>query len=128
MVARCGSPETLAHRSTGSIPTHGRPSTDADCAGDYNMNTAKLFWSKMKWVFMLILALVVVGSAIFLATHRTVPARTPVHTATTSQASSASQTSAGGTTCTLLPQEPPPQFGTVEFKTDFSKHCVHYSE
>jgi len=92
------------------------------------MSTAKLFWSKMKWVFMLILALVVVGSAIFLATHRTVPAKAPVHTAKASQASSASQTSAVGTTCTLLPQEPPPEFATVEFKTDFSKHCVHYSE
>jgi hypothetical protein len=28
----------------------------------------------------------------------------------------------------LLPQEPPPEFATVEFKTDFRKHCVHYSE
>ena len=92
------------------------------------MNTTRLFWSKSKWVLMLILALVLVGSAIFLATHRTVPAKAPVHTATTSQASSASQSSAAGTTCTLLPQEPPPLYATVEFKTDFSKHCVHYSE
>ena len=86
------------------------------------INTARLFWSTMKWLFMLILALLVVGSAIFLAAHRTVPAQTPAH------ATAASQTSAVGTTCTLLPQEPSPQFATVEFKTDFSKHCVHYSE
>lgn len=85
------------------------------------MNAARLFWSKMKWMFMLILALVVVGSAIFLAAHRTVPAPT-------SQAHPASQTSAVGSTCTLLPQEPSPQFASVEFKTDFSKHCVPYSE
>src|SRR6266849_6304708 len=77
---------------------------------------------------MLILALLVVGSTILLAVHRTVPAQTPVHTATTSQTSTASQRSAVGTTCTLLPQEPSPQFATVEFKTAFSKHCVHYSE
>jgi hypothetical protein len=86
------------------------------------MNTARLFWSKLKWMFMLILALLVVGSAIFLAVHRTVPAQTPAH------ATAASQTNAAGTTCTLLPQEPSPQFASVEFKTDFSKHCVHYSE
>jgi hypothetical protein len=92
------------------------------------INTARLFWSKLKWLFMLILALLVVGSAILLAVHRTVPAQTPAHAATTSQTSTASQTSAVGTTCTLLPQEPSPQFATAEFKTDFSKHCVHYSE
>jgi Protein of unknown function (DUF3179) len=92
------------------------------------MSTAKLFWSKMKWVFMLILALLVVGSAIFFAAHRPAPAQAPVHTAATSQARSAPQSSSPGTACTLLPQEPPPQFASVEFKTDFSKHCVHYSE
>jgi hypothetical protein len=93
------------------------------------MSTAKLFWSKMKWVFMLILALVVVGSAIFLVTHRTVPAKVPTHIAGASQKNSPSQSSPSGSTCsTLLPQEPPPEFATVDFKTDFSKHCVHYSE
>src|SRR5690349_12024738 len=92
------------------------------------MNTARLFWSKLKWIFMLILALVVVGSAIFLAAHRTAPAQAPAHATAASQTSTASQTSAVGTACTLLPQEPSPQFATVEFKTDFSKHCVHYSE
>jgi hypothetical protein len=27
-----------------------------------------------------------------------------------------------------LPQEPPPEFAKIEFKTDFNKHCVHNSE
>jgi hypothetical protein len=92
------------------------------------MNTTRLFQSKLKWMVLLVVALVVVGSAIFWARHRAVPAQAPVHTATTSQASSASQTSSLGTTCSTLHQEPPPEFATVEFKTDFSKHCVHYSE
>jgi hypothetical protein len=33
-----------------------------------------------------------------------------------------------GTTCPLLPAESPPSDATSEFKTDFSKHCVHYRE
>ncbi len=90
------------------------------------MNTARLFWSKMKWAFVLLLALLMTGCAGFLATHQ--PAQTPTQPTAASQSSTASQTSAVGTTCTLLPQEPPPQFATVEFKTDFSKHCVPYSE
>ncbi len=38
------------------------------------------------------------------------------------------QSSPPASTCTLLPKEVPPPFVTVEFKTDFNKHCVHYSE
>src|SRR5260370_3045288 len=81
--------------------------------GECIMSTAWLFWSKMKWVFMLVLALLVVGSAIVLTTHRPAPA----------------QTNATSTTCgALLPRESPPEFATVEFKTDFSKHCVPYRQ
>jgi hypothetical protein len=90
------------------------------------MNTARLFPSKLKWAFVLFLTLLMTGCASFLTTRQ--PAQTPSHTAAASRASSALQSSSPGTTCTLLPQEPPPEFATVEFKTDFSKHCVHYSE
>ncbi len=84
-------------------------------------NTARLFWSKMNWMFVLALALLVTGCASFLTTHQ--PAQTPTHAAATSQ------TAATVTTCgALLPRETPPDFATVEFKTDFSKHCVPYSE
>src|SRR5258708_26919433 len=87
------------------------------------MSIARLFWSKMKWVFVLVLALLVVGSAIVLTTHRPAPAQTSAHPV------AGFQTNATSTTCgALLPREPPPEFATVEFKTDFSKHCVPYSQ
>jgi len=85
------------------------------------MNTVWLFWSKMNWMFVLALALLVTGCASFLTTHQ--PTQTPTHAAATAQ------TAATITTCgTLLPRETPPDFATVEFKTDFSKHCVPYRE
>jgi hypothetical protein len=77
---------------------------------------------------LLVVAFLVVGSVIYFARHQAVPAQAPVHTAATSQSISTLQASSPGTTCTLLPQESPPEFATVEFKTDFSKHCIHYSE
>ena len=87
------------------------------------MSTARLFWSKMKWVFMLVLALLVVGSVIVLTTHRPAPAQTPAHTV------AGFQTNATSTTCgALLPREPPPELATVEFKTDWSRHCVPYRQ
>ncbi len=85
------------------------------------MNAARLFWSKMKWAFVLFLALLTTGCANFLATHQ--PAQTPTQPAATSQ-SAATITTCG----TLLPREAPPDLATVEFKTNFSKHCVPYSE
>ena len=85
------------------------------------MIPARLFWSKMNWMFVLALALVVTGCASFQTTHQ--PAHTPTHAAATAQ------TAATITTCgALLPRETPPDLATVEFKTDFSKHCVPYSE
>jgi len=85
------------------------------------MNTIRLFWSKMNWMVMLALALVVSGCASFQTTRQS--AQTPTHAAATAQ------TAATITTCgALLPRETPPDLATVEFKTDFSKHCVPYSE
>jgi hypothetical protein len=89
--------------------------------GDCMMIPARLFWSKMNWMFVLALALLVTGCASFQTTHQS--AQTPTHAAATAQ------TAATITTCgALLPRETPPDLATVEFKTDFSKHCVPYSE
>ena len=86
------------------------------------MEPARLFRSKWKWGLLLVLAVLVGVFGMLQVTHRPASIRSAPQRTT---APAAGFTPAA---CTLLPQEPPPAFATVEFKTDFSKHCVHYSE
>jgi hypothetical protein len=86
------------------------------------MEPARLFRSTWKWGLLLVLAVLVGVFGMLQVTHQPVPIRSAPQR-TTAQASGFTPAA-----CTLLPQEPPPAFASVEFKTDFSKHCVHYSE
>jgi Protein of unknown function (DUF3179) len=86
------------------------------------MEPARLFQSKWTWGLLLVLAVLVAVFSIIQVTHQPASIRSALQRTT---APAAGFTPAA---CTLLPQEPPPEFATVEFKTDFSKHCVHYSE
>src|SRR5579859_2243961 len=86
------------------------------------MEPVRLFWSKLKWVLLIVLAvLVAVFGVIQLAGHSS-----PVQTA--AGRTTAPLTGFTPATCKLLPPETPPEFASVEFKTDFGKHCVHYAE
>ena len=86
------------------------------------MEPARPFWSKWKWGLLLVLAVLVAVFGMLQVTHQPPSIRSATQRTT---APAAGFTPAA---CTPLPQEPPPAFATVEFKTDFSKHCVHYSE
>jgi hypothetical protein len=86
------------------------------------MEPARPFWSKWKWALLLVLAVLVAVFGILQVTHQPPSIRSATQRTT---APAAGFTPAA---CTLLPQEAPPEFATVEFKTDFRKHCVHYSE
>jgi len=86
------------------------------------MEPARLIWSKLKWGLLLVLAVLVAVFGIIQVTHQSASIRSATHRTT---APLAGFTPAA---CTLLPPETPPEFATVEFKTDFRKHCVHYNE
>src|SRR5262252_788513 len=86
------------------------------------MEPAQLFPSKWKWGLLLVLVVLVAVFGILQATHQ------PPSIRSTTQRTAAPIAGVKPAACTLLPQEAPPEFATVEFKTDFSKHCVHYSE
>lgn len=86
------------------------------------MNTTRFFWSKRKWVLLIILLLSLVGFVTFSFARTPASHRVPV------QGEAIPQTGTSRTSCTLLPNESPPEGASFEFKTDFSKHCVHYSE
>jgi len=86
------------------------------------MEPARLIWSKWKWGLLLVLAVLVAVFGILQVTHQPAAIRSTTHRTT---APLAGFTPAA---CTLLPPETPPEFATVEFKTDFRKHCVHYDE
>jgi hypothetical protein len=86
------------------------------------MEAARLIWSKWKWVLLIVLAVLVVVFSLLQGTRHSAPVQTGAGRTT---ASLAGFTPAA---CTLLPPETPPEFATVEFKTDFRKHCVHYDE
>ena len=86
------------------------------------MEPSRLIWSKWKWGLLLVLAVLVAVFGILQVTHQPTAIRSTTHRTT---ASLAGFTPAA---CTLLPPETPPELATVEFKTDFRKHCVHYDE
>jgi hypothetical protein len=86
------------------------------------MKPAQFIWSKMKWVLFLVLAILVAVFGLIQLTRHFSPVQTAAGRTTASLAGFTP------TACTLLPPETPPEFATVEFKTDFSKHCVHYDE
>jgi hypothetical protein len=86
------------------------------------MEPARLFWSKLKWVLLLVLAVLVAVFGIIQLTRHSSPVQTAAGRTTTSL------TSFTPAACKLLPPETPPEFATVEFKTDFGKHCVPYDE
>lgn len=86
------------------------------------MEPSQLIWSKLKWVLLLVLAVLVVVFGIFQLTRHSSPVQTAAGRTT------ASLTSFTPAACKLLPPETPPEFATVEFKTDWSRHCVHYDE
>jgi hypothetical protein len=86
------------------------------------MEPARLFWSKRKWALLLVLAVLLAVFGILQVTRQSASIRTAAPGTT---APAAGFTPAA---CKLLPPETPPEFATVEFKTDFSKHCVHYDE
>jgi Protein of unknown function (DUF3179) len=86
------------------------------------MKPAQVIWSKMKWVLLLVLAVLVAVFGVIQLTHHTSPVQT------TAGRTTASLTSFTPAACKLLPPETPPEFATVEFKTDFGKHCVYYDE
>lgn len=95
------------------------------------MDTRRFFLSRMKWVFVTILLIAVVGLTLFTLASRRNPTSGAVSqtshgnpTATLPSIPTASPK----TSCTLLPNESPPDGVTLEFKTDFTKHCVPYSE
>ena len=96
------------------------------------MMTARIVQTRTKPSFMAGLLLL----TLVLAACSTVAAPTPHAGAANGQTSATgtqtgtapAPSSAPATTCTLLPKEGPPPFVTVEFKTNFNKHCVHYSE
>ena len=86
------------------------------------MDTVKRFFAtlaKRKW-------LVATGLALLAAAIATV---TLTGTPGAGQKPAATPSGKAGTACgPLLPQETPPIGTSFEFTTDFSKHCVHYSE
>jgi hypothetical protein len=78
-----------------------------------------------KWLLTAVVLIVAAGAAAYSAGH---PPKTSGRTPSGTPGGAATVASAVGLGCTLLPQETPPPGTTVEFNTDFSKHCVHYSE
>src|SRR5215471_18135384 len=86
------------------------------------MEPAPLFRGKWKWGLLLILAVLVAVFGILQVTHQ------PPSIRSATQRTTAPAAVVKPAACTLLPQVAPPEFATVEFKTDFSKHCVYYSE
>ncbi len=86
------------------------------------MEPARLIWSKLKWGLLLVLAVLVAVFGIIQVTHQ------PASIRSATQRTTAPLAGLTPATCTLLPPETPPEFATVEFKTDFRKHCVHYDE
>src|SRR5260370_29524695 len=86
------------------------------------MEAAGLIWRKVKWGLLLVLAVLVAVFGILQVTHQ----RASIRSAT--QRTTAPLAGLTPATCKLLPPETPPEFATVEFKTDFRKHCVHYDE
>src|SRR5260370_1311759 len=86
------------------------------------MEPARLIWSKLKWGLLLVLAVLVAVFGILQVTHQ------PASIRSATQRTTAPLAGLTPATCKLLPPETPPEFATVEFKTDFRKHCVHYDE
>jgi hypothetical protein len=91
-----------------------------------------LLRTQAKWFLLAALTLVVVAAVVYSANS---PSSRPTHRAalvpTLGSQNSSAVTSFGNATkdtCVLLPPEDPPPGTTVEFNTDFSRHCVHYSE
>lgn len=77
-----------------------------------------------KWLLVAAVIIVAMGVAARSAGH---PAATPA-TPDRTLAGAATAGAVAGPECVLLPQEDPPPGATSEFVTNFSKHCVHYSE
>src|SRR5258708_39162940 len=94
--------------------------------GEYIMITERIVQTRTKPSFMAGLLLL----TLVLAACSSATAPTPHQSAANGQTSATAPapSSAPATTCTLLPKEGPPSSGTVEFKTNFNKPCVHYSE
>jgi Protein of unknown function (DUF3179) len=86
------------------------------------MEPARPFWSKWKWGLLLVLAVLVVVFGMLQVTHQ------PPSNRSATQRTTAPAAGVKPAACKLLSQESPPEFASIEFKTDFSKHCVHYSE
>jgi Protein of unknown function (DUF3179) len=86
------------------------------------MEPARPFWSKMKWGLLLVLAVLVAVFGMLQVTHR------PASIRSATQRTTVPAAAVTPAACTRLPPETPPDFATVEFKTDFRIHCVHYDE
>src|SRR5260370_12499957 len=86
------------------------------------MEPAQLIWSKMKWVLLLVLAILVAVFGIIQVTHQ------PASIRSATQRTTAPPAGFTPAACALLPPETPSEFATADFKTDFRKHCVHYDE
>ncbi len=95
------------------------------------MSTERLLRGQAKRLFFVCLLLSAIGLGACASAGATTPrqAVTPGQTGTArAQTATPPTPASASTTCTLLPKEVPPPFATVEFKTDFSKHCVPYRE
>jgi hypothetical protein len=90
----------------------------------WSMNLAQRKWLVITGLFLLVAAITTVSVKNTPGSGQPLAARPQ-----SGQPSAATPSGAAGTACgPLLPRETPPIGTGYEFKTDFSTHCVHYSE